>query len=570
MATVSQPFSNTDEQNQSNTSGGANNNGNGNQAQQQQQQGGQQIAGAGGSAGTGGMTGGGSTKPGLNANGGSSNNSAATTSGNFPNLQQYMNANANFNQAGGGLAGKVVSNLNQEGQQVQNNTTQASNVFNNQVNSANQNMSNAFTNAQADLTNPYQATQTPSNISQFQQALGGNYSGPQNLSNLTGNNNYTNLQQQASNYTNQAQQTQTENGRFNLLSNMFGGNNYTQGQQTLDNSILQSSPQQMQQLKGAVTQANTVNQNLTNAYNQSQQAGNAAQANAQQIGQQTQAALNNAIGNQYGTVQNELTNATALQQQQMTAAQQGLANGSINQSLANELGLTSLAGQSMYGVNASPYLTANALNINNTATQGDYNNFQALQKLTGGATNDLTGNNAQYLNQFSANPNGTLYNANNLISDTGLTAAIQAAQGNYTNAANPYASTVNTIGNANNALYGQFGVQNGGGINFGNQTANTALGLTNPITQNLNSLLTNNAGLNQAMGGAGSLGATSGLDSVAANSQFSPIAMLATQSAPQYAGGQEAQYFGALQSLLGLQQQYNTGQQLQITPDATS
>jgi hypothetical protein len=550
MATVSQPFSNQDEQGQGNTSGGANNNGNGNQ---QQQSGATQIAGAGGSAGTGG-----STKPGLNANGGSSNNSAATTSGNFPNLQQYMGANANFNQAGGGLAGKVAGNLNQQGQQVQNNTAQATNVFNNQVNSANTNLNNAFTAAQADLTNPYQATQNnPGATGQFQQALSGNYSGPQNLNSLTGNNNYGNLQQQASNYTNQAQQTQTENGRFNLLSNMFGGNNYTQGQQTLDNSLMQGNPQQMQQLKGAVTQANSVNQNLNNAYNQSAQQGQAATANAQNIGQQTQAGLNNAISGQYANVNNEYGAAQNLQQQQMAAAQSGLTSGNISSDLAKELGISSLGGQSLYGTGAqdAAAVQANALNINNTATQADYNNFQALQKLTGNQTQDLTGNNSQYLNQFATNPN-QLYNAGNLINGGNILGQVQQAQGAYTNAANPYASTVNSLGQ-NNSLYGQFGSQNGGGVNFGNQSANTALGINNPVTQNLNAILSGNNAIGTATGTqfGENMNNLQNITSAAGNSGDTTTG-----------GGQQQAYFGALKSLLGLQNQYGTANTLNITP----
>ena len=622
MATISQPFANSDQENQANnTSGGANNNGNGNQQQQPTQ-----ISGAGGSAGAGG------TKPGgLNPNGGTSNNSTATSSGAFPNLQKYITANSGFNQQGGGLAGEVVGNLNAQGQQVQSNTQQATNAFGNQVNSANQSINNAFQNAQADLTNPYAAVSgqntgtnafgnptssgaqqdkvitggaltagtnsppppnapsSPSNstqpatttaptqpnpnvVSSFQQALGGQYTGPSSLNNLTGNQNYSALQQQAGNYTNQAQQAQTENGRFNLLSNMFGKQGYNTGQQTLDNSIMQSSPGQMQQLTGALGQANTVNQGLTNAYNQSVAQGAGAQANAANVGQQTRAALNNAIGAQYGNAQSELANAKTASQAQYDAALSGLNKGSINQTQANELGLNSLQGQSLYGANVANYLGqaggvtgTGGLNLNNAITQNDYNQFQALQKLTGNQTGALTGNNNQVLSQFATGTQpGQLYNSSNYINanvNGGLLGGVAAQQNAYNGAANPFVSTINSLGSGNlitdvngngGQAYGGLGGTNGGSVN-------AALGIGNPLTQNLNAL----------MGQANPLTLSNSKSAVPGETEQQWLTNslgLKNFNGTQLNGNTQT-YLGAIQNLLNAQNQYNTGQQFQITPN---
>lgn len=460
-------------------------------------------------SGTSGSTGGGSTSSGSQTGGGVS---APTNSGSYTNLQKYLNANQGFDSSQGGLGGEIASNINNSAQGINQNIQGASNAFNQQAQQAQQSyavptsyqpvstapVSGAMLDTNqtpagpaASAPSPSQASSsTPSYQSYLNSIIGNagnaqqsdiqsvnnmanaNYAGPTSLNSLTGNQNLGALQLQTGNLANQANDTQSEQGRMSLLNQMFGNNNYTQGQQTLDNLLIQNSPQQMAQLNGVNQTANTTQQALNNANTAA--TGSAAQdtANAQAIQQYTQGALNSAItgensalGQQASTAnanataaQNSLLQALqtgqfsnsqaqqlglqnyatvnpagspALNATQQTAQQQalaGIANGTAPDQLYFGSSLpTTFSGLSQYGIVADP-TQATAQNV---ATANQYAQMQNLGQMLGTKANtDISGILSSYANPSQAGAyaaSGSPYTVNQSAFD----AANQQAQSQF-------------------------------------------------------------------------------------------------------------------------------------------
>lgn len=422
MASVDQPFSNQNEQDQNQI--GSNSSANSSFGQSPQLTSGQ----GGTTTNSGGSTGGGFQGKG---------DLAGTQSGAYPNLQQYMSANQNWtNQQGQGLGGEIASNLGQQGQQIQQGTQNAQQAFQNTGNTwaeNTQNAANAFNQGIAG-GNAYNFTQNnPQAQQQAGQALNANYQGPQNLFGVNNN-----LQQQAQNYTNTAGQLGTESGRFNLLQQMFGGNNYNQGQQSLDQALLQTNPQQQQQLKGAQQQATQTQQNLQNANAGAQQQAQAWQNLGQNTSQQAAQNLNAAVNTENQNIQNQYQIA----QQGQAANIAALQNGNISQALATQLGITAPIA-STYGVNATQYLTQPALTMGNTAQQADYNQMAALQQLAGAAPTALTAGNSAALQQDQLAGTPGTSAGQETFNNPAYQAAIKQNQAAYNQAITPLVQALN-------------------------------------------------------------------------------------------------------------------------------
>jgi hypothetical protein len=551
LASVDQPFS-TDDQNNSNSNGSQSTaNSSVTQAPSQSNT---QLSG-----GSGPMGGGAGSATSNNSNSGQTNaatggaNPAPTSSGAYPNLSKYMSANQNWtNSQGQGLGQSVAGNLNQQGQQVNQATNAANSAFQNQGNNWQSGVNQASNTFQSGLANPYASAQNNDYTAAAGQALNANYQGPQNLFSQN-----QNLNQQAQNYLTNANQTQSAAGQTNLLQQMYGGKgNYNQGEQALDQSLLQNNAQSQAQLQQANQNAIQSNQNL-------QQSNQSAQQMATNWGnygkQQQQAnigALNNAVGGVNQNIQNEYQSALAAQPAALAAAQAALQSGNVSQQIANGLGITQ--GEQFYNVNPNQYVSNANLNTNNTASTGDYQNMQALAKL--GALNSaaFNPNSAATVQQYSTAPTQQ-YNAQNgylNYDQAGLQNAIQGAAQAYQGQAAGDIGAINSIGNNNNTLYGQFGSQNGAGVGaYGNGTINQNLGITNPTNQNLNTLL---AGQNN-LSGISNTGSVynGGNDLASAN-------LLAKDNNNAYGGGQLQAYFNALSNLAGLQNTYDIGNQFNV------
>jgi hypothetical protein len=326
--------------------------------------------------------------------------SAPTNSGSYVNLQKYMNANQDFNQQGGGFSGAVTGNINQQSQQVAQNTQAAQNAFqNNSSGNFNAFAQNQGVVNQA-LANPTDYVQNnPQAAQQFQSVLNAKYTGPNSLQDLTGNQNYNNLQNQAQSATTEANQTQNESGRMNLLNQMFGNSKYAGGQRTLDQLFLQNSPQAQQQFAQSQQQANTASQGLNQAQQQSQAVAQNYAQQAQNMSQQAQQGLTASGSGLQNTVNQEVAsaNASGAYQNALSGVQN---NYQLDPSLASKLGVS---GNTTYGVDLSQYLAQAApATAANAATAQDYAKFSALQQLQGTGTEV-----SNFLNSADASKAGT-------------------------------------------------------------------------------------------------------------------------------------------------------------------
>lgn len=496
-----------------------------------------------------GSSGGGSAAPSTGSGGGDSQGSkvnsppsaqAGTNSGNFTNLKSYLSANQGFN-GGNGLTGTINDNLTGQAQTVNSNINNASNAFNTQsqnaVNPVAANYQNfeSGTGNGSDLNAIQNYASNAQNVANTQGVENATYTGPKSLNDLTGANNGQALQSQVSNYNGLVNNTNNEAGRFSLLQNMFGNTGYNQGQQTLDNAFINP-----QALGGARASAN----NLNDAYSQaSAGATTAAQNNANTI----QGYANNTKNQLNGTTQALGTNLqgqlTTLQGQQgtdYTNAENAINSGTIGQALANTLGLTN--GQDIYNTNVGSYLTPAQLTAQNTTTADQYKQIGALQSLLGQNANAGAG---QVLSTYNpSNQPTTLYNAENYLNGdkSGLSSAIAAANASYTNAAQPDANAIGSLG-LNNSLYGQFGRENNAdGIQFGN---------------GLNA--------NQYYGVQGN-GLNADLSNVINGTNGAQINYYAHDDDSRQGQGQLEAYYKALQNLANTQNQYKAFNNINVTP----
>lgn len=389
--------------------------------------------------------------------------SQPTSSGSYNNIQKYLNANQNFNQNQGGLAGQINQNISGSVNQANNNLQSAGNAFNSQAGTA----ANAFDNTTSNnnLLNAFQnnTASTAANNQDVQQATqlaNASYNGPNGLENLQGNQNLNSLQLQGQELSNLAGQTQSENGRFNLLRQMFGNSNYTQGDQTLDNIMLQNTPGQMNALQNVNRQVNQYNQNLTNTENTANQTAQNYQNQASQVAAQTQGAINQAIQNYIPSMQQEYKNDLSTQTTDMNQFASDFASGNLSPSdvaLLQAGGYNVTPGQawvnpgtfsptSLQGlVNATPITAQQA------ATAQDYSTLQALNGILGG-NNSTVGTLANTANQTAlagylpyASQAGTIPTTPFSINAQGLGTLESQAMGNYNTAIAPLQSALSSV-----------------------------------------------------------------------------------------------------------------------------
>lgn len=378
---------------------------------------------------------GGSSVP--TSNGNSPAPTSSGFAGSFNNLSKYINANQNFDKDQGGLAGVISGNINNQATNFNNNLSGAQNAFNtgynNSVNSFdlnNTNNSNLFNNAISDPNsfvngstvvngntnvnssqpvtiqpaNPtpgsFQAILPPSvsipespsnntpttlstsptgstgtdNINAFNNIVNANYSGPQGLESLNGPQSLSSLQQQGTSLTNNINNAQTENGRFNLLQSMFGGNNsnYSKGQQNLDNLFLQSNQDQLGQLQALRPTAEADAQKLQNNETADEQQAQGAQTLAQTTQTNARGQLNSAANTFLNNLNNQATTANTTNNNlygQLTGALAG-----------NTSDLTPAVQKIINGMSGSGF-NASGTPTQNTGMQNAYNQALINDKL---------------------------------------------------------------------------------------------------------------------------------------------------------------------------------------------
>lgn len=300
---------------------------------------------------------------------------AGTKSGRFTNISNYLQANAGYNKDGGGLAGKIAGNINNQGNAVKQEVNQAKDQFNN---AAQQNRvaydDNTVNKALNDSTN---FAQNDQNVDSFQKQLNAKYQGPQGIQNAEI------MQNKAQNLQDLTNQTTTEGGRFGLLKNMFNKPSYTGGQQKLDNLLLQGNQGQLKSLTGTRQLGNQVSNQVNNtnmgAVADAQKYKDEANATAMKTRDEY---LKSLTGFDQGLAGKADTLNTE-RQSQYDAALKNTKDNVVSEDDLSRFGLAN--GQSLYGLKLNDYLTKNNTQANsvNAASADDYNKIAALRKLAG-------------------------------------------------------------------------------------------------------------------------------------------------------------------------------------------
>lgn len=308
-----------------------------------------------------------------------------TSSGSFNNIQKYMNANSGFNQAGGGLAGKVVGNINQQANTTKQNVQGAQSAFNQQASQNVGQFNNPELLKQA-FQDPTKFAQDENNVASFAKARDAAYTGPKGFQDLSGQQNLANLQSQTAGVNDLVKQGQSEGGRFNLLKQMFGKTGYSSGQQNLDNLLMQGNKGQLDQLQGSRRIAADATKTLGSGQQAAQQAAEQNANLANQVRTNTRNQLNKSVLDQSTDVDARTAAADAAQKAATEQFKKNLAEGKMSRADATRFGLSDQTNLYNLDLNqfANQAAAAGGVNAQTVANQDDYNKFAALNKLMGG------------------------------------------------------------------------------------------------------------------------------------------------------------------------------------------
>lgn len=415
---------------------------------------------------------------------------APAGSGQFVNLQKYLDANAG---AGAAMAGQIAQKGQNQADTIGNTINQANTTVGSQLDAEKNRIAQAtgFANqTQQDPLkmfggyNPTTGYADQTGFNQYQQLLKGTTNAQDLTNQITQA--FNPAQSQLNDFQTYANQAGNEAGRFQLLQQAMGRPTYTPGQQKLDQLLLQNDN------TGAL---NSLQQNLANQASTAQNALNTSQQNLNTgISSLTPAALSaqQQLKGAVGTISNPGDVGTgalgALQQQlnisaaNQVAQQTGLKNDILTETASSPktalvgpnqqmnldpqvlkaLGLT--YGQHLYGLDpsrlaelakAGTQFAPDTITPQSMATDADVARYQALNALSG---NSGPGT---YLTQAGTPVTVNTGNAQKAIADALKTGNDQfnANQGTYQNLMgqiNPYAGQfgsnaawVNNLANMN-------------------------------------------------------------------------------------------------------------------------
>ena len=454
----------------------------------------------------------------------------ANNSGNFTNIQSYLNANQG---AGQNIAGAIGQNANNQANTVANTTGNAQGVIGGQIAQENANIAqaggivNQIGQDPTQLFGGYNAgTNSFNNAQQF-----GNFqqlqNGTTNAAALTGAANQALQPAQAdvNNLNTFANQAGSEQGRFGLLQQTLGNAGYNSGQQGLDQLLLSTAPgNNLGNLQTNLN--NTATGAANNLANTQQQfasqigaltpAAQAAQAQIAAAIGTTAAPTSGAAGTAYtpnatgaygtgafGALQTNLVNA--LNKQQGTANTDysnlisALNNGGLNaqqfqdlnQALGGNLNANSQLFGGMTGASLDPAFAAQQYNINQVATAPQYTQYQALQALagapgTGPSIGGLTGPAAAPTNDISVNTNmfAPQYGTNT----TG-----------YNNATSGWQNLANNFGPAQQDQQAKIAADQAASKDITQQVNQAGYDPSNPAFANYNNLVGQQTGINNQL-----------------------------------------------------------------------
>lgn len=309
-----------------------------------------------------------------------------TSSGRFTNLSNYIKANQGFNKAQGGLAGKINTNIQNQGQQVTQNVANAVQSFNQKT----QDVGKQAGSAQVSAQNIVQATGAPQNqadVSAVSNLINNNYSGPSSLQDLDGQQSQLSLEAQNKNLADTTKLGQTESGRYNLLRSMFNRPTYSSGQQNLDNLLIQGNKDQLKAIQDSRKISGQVGQNLSDALQKTGQSAQQASKDYAAAQQGALSTLNKGVTDLNSDISSRVQRARAEENAGISKLQEKFANGTLTAyDLAhlNGAGDQFHEGDYLYGVDPKDFISAtNQASVENVANQEDYSKIQALKNLLG-------------------------------------------------------------------------------------------------------------------------------------------------------------------------------------------
>lgn len=292
----------------------------------------------------------------------------------FTNLQQLMAANQ-----GNKLGQAVGGGIQQTGQQVQQGLQKGQQDFQNQAQAGQLGTQAQKENVENTLKDPSQVSDQ--NVADFAKYRAGQYSGPQDISNIDA------LKGQAQQAQQMGQAIGTEGGRQSLLQRYAAGpGQYGAGAQRLDTLLLGSGGgNDLQQARRSVS---GLNSQVSGAQQAAQQQAQQYTQQAKGFGQQVSNQVSGKESGIYNPAQQQAQQANITEQQNQSAEQAAALaaqNNQLSQAAIKSLGLT--AGQRTYGANLGQFMgyqganeQANALNV---MGQPQLQQYQGLQKLMG-------------------------------------------------------------------------------------------------------------------------------------------------------------------------------------------
>ncbi len=307
--------------------------------------------------------------------------SANSSSGQYTNLQAYLDANKGINQ-GQALAGKVNTEIDEaEAAQTQSDTNFRNLVKQNMV-AEDQSIYDKIRRSPVELTQQDRDAFTNMRTAQ--------YKGPKSLSDDFTD--YVNAQKENSEAIQAGKATQSESGRMALLKQYYGRPDYTGGQQKLDQLLVQNDEGANSAFASAKERAEKQSTNfgtLKDSLNQY----------AQQAAETTSNTAKNATGfiNQQqqdleGSLKSNYQNELARIDKEYNDINRALASGKITQSQAKKLRLDASQGAvKLYGQNPLSYLNKSASpTLSQFASKDDAAKYQALADLAGRQNTLLT------------------------------------------------------------------------------------------------------------------------------------------------------------------------------------
>lgn len=380
--------------------------------------------------------------------GGQTQQQRPASSGNYTNLQQYLNANQ-----GSGFGTKTAGKVGEEVTGAQTAQDTAGSEFRNQVgqNTVNydENLANqAKTDASGVLGNE-------ASKNAFEKMRSGTYGGPSQLTDLTDQ--YTAAQGATQKGQQAADLTKSEQGQRTLLDRYYARPTYTGGEKSLDQFLLQGDQAGQQGFKEQQSKAANLGTGFQSLQDMLAQEANQGKATSQQTADKLQ--------NEFLGDSGYLTGLNSQYQQRATQADQDI--NSRQTDLGNQIAsghdpFGTLAGTTLYNVDPRQYLNRQAApTVGQTLNQGEAGNYNALNQLL----NQQNAFDTSGAGQFDINKSVG-------IDQNGLNTAI-APQ------AQAYQNYINNTG----SFFGDFNSQHDGNLNMNNLSQGAKGQVNNNIKQ---------------------------------------------------------------------------------------